>query len=553
VVVGLAVLPLLDTSPVPSFKDRDVLVRLDSDPGTSNPRMTALATQVSRELRKIPGVDNVGAHVGRAIGADQVVDVNSSEVWASIDSGADYDKTLASIEDVAGRVQSARTDVVTYTKQKIKDVGALQDGENPVTGDGLDLLTGSDRPLAVRVFGQDQAVLRRQAEKVRQVVSQVDGVTDPQIELPASQPNLQIQVDLQKARAQGIKPGDVRRAEATLLQGIEVGSVFEDQKVFEVIVKGTPETRNSVATVRDLLIDRPDGGHVRLGDIADVGVAQTPAVIKRDAVSRYLDVKTDVSGRSVDDVQGDIEDRLANVNLPLEYHAEVLQSTTTNEINSSEMLAFGLAAAVAMFLLLQAAFRSWRLAALVSLTVPLALVGGVLAALIDGAELSLGSLVGFVALFGIAVRTSIMLIRHFQDLEREEGEAFGPDLVRRGARERLGPILASTTALALVALPFVILGSRPGLEVVHPMAIVILGGLVTTTFLSLFVVPALYLRFAGDRRSTLSPEEELMHRWAGVGPRPETADAPVTTEGNGAPSTAGAQEGSDSGEPQPAV
>jgi CzcA family heavy metal efflux pump len=552
-VVGLAALPLLDTSPVPSFKDRDVLVRLDSDPGTSNPRMTELATQVSRELRRIPGVDNVGAHVGRAIGADQVVDVNSSEVWASIDSGADYDKTLASIEDVAGRVQSARTDVVTYTKQKIKDVGALQDGENPVTGDGLDLLTGSDRPLAVRLYGQDQAVLRREAEKVRQVVSQVDGVTDPKIELPASQPNLQIQVDLRKARARGIKPGDVRRAEATLLQGIEVGSVFEDQKVFEVIVKGTPETRNSVASVRDLLIDGPDGGHVRLGDVADVGVAQTPAVIKRAAVSRYLDVKADVSGRSVDDVQGDIEDRLANLNLPLEYHAEVLQSTTANEINSSEMLAFGLAAAVAMFLLLQAAFRSWRLAALVILTVPLALVGGVPAALIDGAELSLGSVVGFVALFGLAVRSSMMLIRHFQDLEREEGEGFGPDLVRRGARERLGPILASTTALAVFALPLVILGSRPGLEVVHPMAVVMLGGLLTTTFLSLFVLPALYLRSAGDRRPTLSPEEALMHRWAGVEPRPATADAAVPAEGNGAPSTADAREGSDSGEPQPAV
>ena len=144
----------------------------------------------------------------------------------------------------------------------------------------------------------------------------VDGVDDPRIELPATQPTLEIEVDLDKARASGIKPGDVRRAEATLLQGIQVGSVFEDQKVFEVIVQGVPETRRSVASVRNLLIDRPDGGHVRLGDVADVRVAQTPAVIKRDAVSRRLDIEADVSGRSLGDVANDIEDRLANVSLP---------------------------------------------------------------------------------------------------------------------------------------------------------------------------------------------------------------------------------------------
>ena len=287
VVVGLAALPLLDTSVIPSFKDRDVLVRLDGNPGTSNPRMTQLTTQVSRELRGIPGIENVGAHVGRAIGSDQIGDVNHSEVWASIDSSADYDATMASIEDVVGRVKSARHDVVTYSAQKMRDVGALNEGENQVTGDGLDVLTGSDRPLAVRVFGQDQAVLTRQANRIRQVVSQVDGVSVPRIELPPAQRNLEIEVDLQKARSQGIKPGDVRRAEATLLQGIQVGSVFEDQKVFDVIVQGEPETRQSVAAVRNLLIDRPGGGHVRLGNVADVRVAKFAG---RDQAGRRLAV-----------------------------------------------------------------------------------------------------------------------------------------------------------------------------------------------------------------------------------------------------------------------
>ena len=513
-IVGLAVLPLLGTSLIPSFKDRDVLVRLDGPPGTSNPRMTQIATAVSRELRSLPGVDNVGAHVGRAVTGDQIVDVNSSELSVSIDSDADYDATVASIDEVVRGAPGVDRNVVTYSTQKIRDVGAVNEGNNPVRDDNLDVLTGSDRPLVVRLYGQNLAVLEREAAKVRGIVSRVDGVVAPRIERTPVQPTVEIETDLARAQRFGIKPGDVRRAEAALLQGIQVGSVFQQQKVFEVIVQGVPETRASVSSVRNLLVDRPGGGQVRLGQVADVRIVRTPIVIDRDAVSRRLDVEADVSGRSLGSVASEVEDRLANVSFPLEYHAEVLTATTGEEINGGQMLAFAIAAAIAAFLLLQAAFRSWRLAVLAFLTLPVALVGGVLAALIGGAELSLGSLIGFLALFGLAARTGMVLIRHLQDLE-QEGESFGPKLVERGARERLGPILTSATATALVMLPFVIAGAMPGLEIVHPMAVVILGGLVTATLLSLFVLPALYLRFGG-RAAKLSPEEELMQRWAGA-------------------------------------
>jgi CzcA family heavy metal efflux pump len=511
VLVGLAVLPLFGTSLVPSFKDTNVLVRLDGRPGTSNPRMTAIATALGRELRSIPGVDNVGAQVGRAVTGDQVVDVNSSELWVSIDSDADYDATVASIEDAVSRARGVDRDVVTYSSQKIRDVGALTDGDNPVTGNDLNVLTGSDEPLVVRVYGQDLPTLTRQANRVRRVVSQVDGVVDPRVELPVMQPTVEIETDLQRARRFGVKPGDVRRAEGTLLQGLQVGSIFEQQKVFDVIVQGVPATRQSVSNVRNLMIDGTDGGHLRLGQVADVRVTPTPIVIERDAVSRRLDVVADVSGRGLGSVANDIEDRLAGMSFPLEYHAEVLQETTGEEINSTQMIAFAIAAAIAAFLLLQAAFGSWGLAALAFLTLPVALVGGVLAALIAGAELSLGSFIGFLALLGLAARTSVLLIRRFQ----------GGDSVEHGARERFTPILTSAVATAAVMLPFVIAGTRPGLEVVHPMAVVILGGLVTSTLLALFVLPALYLRFGG-RRPAVSPEEELMRRWVGDEPTPAT-------------------------------
>ena len=524
VLVGLAALPFLQTSLIPSFKDRAVLVHLDGRPGTSNPRMTRIAADVSRRLRSLPGVDDVGAHVGRAVTGDQIVDVNSSEVWASLESDADYDATLAAIKDVVRRVPGVERDVVTYSTQKIRDVGSLNEGDNPVRGDGLDALTGSERPLVVRVFGQDLDVLRREADKVRRIISRVRGVVDPRVEVPPTQPTLQIEVDLDKARRHGIKPGDVRRAEATLLQGIQVGSVFQDQKVFDVVVQGVPQTRASVSAVRNLLLDKPGGGHVRLGQVADVRVAQAPTIIRRDAVSRRIDVEADVGGRSLDSVIRDVNARLAGVGFPLEYHAEVLERTTAQEIGTTTMLAFALGCAVAMLLLLQAAFRSWRLAALAFLTLPVGLVGGVTAALIGGAELSLGSLIGFLALFGIAARNGLLLIRRCQGLERAV-EATGPQLVQRGARERLAPVLTTATGLAVVALPFVVLGSRPGLEVVHPMAVVILGGLVTSTFLALFVLPALYLRFGGDARPAPAHEQELLERWLGVEPAPAAAAA----------------------------
>ena len=520
VVVALAMLPLLGTSLIPSFKDRDLMVRLDGEPGTSNSRMTRIATDLSRELRAIPGVDNVGAHVGRAVTGDQVVDVNSSELWVSIDSSADYDATVASIDDVVDRTRGVDREVVSYSAQKISDVGALGNADKGVSGNDLNVLTGSDDPLVVRVYGQDLATLRREARKLHRIVSQVDGVANPRLELPVTQPTIEIETDLDRAQRFGVKPGDVRRAAATLVQGIQVGSVFEQQKVFDVVVKGVPATRNSVSSVRNLLIDGPDGGHLRLSQVADVQVAPRPIVIDRDAVSRHVDILAGVSGRSLGSVATEIQDRLANVSFPLEYHAEVLQESTGEELGGTQIIAFAIAAAIAAFLLLQAAFRSWRLATLVLLTLPVALVGGVPAALIDG-ELSLGSLIGFLALLGLAARTGVLLIRHFQDLERE-GESFGPELIERGARDRFVPLLTSALATAVVMLPFVIAGSRPGLEVVHPMAVVVLGGLVTSILLSLFVLPTLYLRFGG-RQPAASPDEDLLQRWAGVEPVPAKA------------------------------
>ena len=231
---------------VPAFKDRDLLVHLDAKPGTSQPAMTRIATDATRKLKAIPGVRDVGAHLGRAVTGDEVVDVNSSELWVNVDSGADYDKTVAAGRRTVAGLSGLQHSVVPYSQQRIRDVGTLVNGGQIGRDGALNELTGTRKPLVVRVFGEDQNVLRATAQKVRGLVAGVAGVVDPKVELPSSEPTIEIETKLDAARRRGIKPGDVRRAEATLLQGIQVGSIFGKQKVFDVVVQGVPSTRTSV-------------------------------------------------------------------------------------------------------------------------------------------------------------------------------------------------------------------------------------------------------------------------------------------------------------------
>jgi CzcA family heavy metal efflux pump len=478
VVVLIAVLQLR-RSMLPSFQDRDLLIHWDSAPGTSLPEMERMTTLISQELRSIPGVRDVGAHIGRAVTSDQSANVNAGELWVSLDPAANYPATVDALREVVDGYPGFSHEVLTYPEERLR----------AVLGEPAD-------SMVVRLYGQDLDVLRAKGEEVRGLVAGIDGVVDAHVTLPVEEPTVQVQVDLTKAQEVGVKPGDVRRAAAALLSGMEVGSLFDEQKVFQVVVWGAPETRHSLSSVRDLLIDTHDGGHVRLGDVADVRVAPVPTDIRHEDVSRYLDIGVNVSGRDLGAVDGDIHRALQGVAFPLEYRAEVLGDYAERSATMWRLLSYTIIAVVGIYLLLQAAFGSWRLAGLIFLMLPAAIAGGPIAALADGGVMSFGALVGLLAGLGIAVHYGIMLIRHLQQLEREEGERLGPDLVLRGVRDRLVPILTTSLATGLALLPLAVIGSIPGNEIVHPMAVVIIGGLITTTLLFLLVVPTLYLRLA---------------------------------------------------------
>jgi Cu/Ag efflux pump CusA len=503
VLAAVAAAPRLEQSLLPSFKESQLLIRWDGAPGTSLREMGRITSLASSELRSVPGVGDVGAHVGRAVTADQVVGVNSGEIWVNVDPAADYDATLAAVKNVASGYPGLSGHVQTYSNERVREV--LPEG-------------GSD--LVVRIYGENFAVLRSKAAEVQRDLAPIDGLVGGQVRLPRGEPSLQIKVRLDAARHYGIKPGDVRRAAAALLSGIAVGNLFEEQKVFDVVVWGTPQTRSSLAAVRRLLIDTPSGGHVRLGRVADVRIVPTPTVIRRQAVSRYVDVAANVRGRDPGAVARDVERTLARIDFPLEVHPEVL---TAPGQPTGRLIPIGIAVALGILLLLQAAFASWRIAMLCFLTLPIAVAGGLLAALADGGTLSFGSYFGLVAVFGIAARQAVALISRYRRLEHE-GEPIGSELVVGGAGERLEPTLMTAVCAALMLLPLVIGGRAAGFEVVHPLAVVVLGGLVTSMLLNLFVLPALYLRFGSSPEAELSLREWLERRrraWARTGTAPQ--------------------------------
>jgi CzcA family heavy metal efflux pump len=482
--LGIAVLPFLGEELFPHFKERNFLMHWITKPGTSVIEERRIVTRVSKELRAIPGVRSFGSHIGQALLADEVNGVNFGENWVSVDSKADYEGTTKKIEKVIQGYPGLFHNVETYLNERIDEV-----------------LSGSSETFAVRIFGPELKVIHAKADEVEKALAGIPGIVDLHVQLQSEIPQMQVEVKLDEARRYGLKPGDVRRASATMFAGEEVGDLFRHGRAYDVNVWSTPETRNNVNSVANLMLDTPSRGHVRLGDVADVAIRPAQSVIYREDNSRRIDVSANVKDRKLNAVMKDVNTRLATVNFPLGYRAVVLGEYAERQAAQGRLLMFAIGAAIGVLVLLIWSFGDSRLGILGFLTLPAALVGGLLAAYFNGDVISLGSLVGFLTVFGIAARNMIMLISHYQHLERHEGMTFSPELALRGAVERLSPILMTALATALALVPMVIAGNIPGHEIEYPMAIVILGGLVGSTMLNLFVVPSIYLRFGARKQA----------------------------------------------------
>jgi Cu/Ag efflux pump CusA len=453
-VAGLAVLPLLGGRPTtPTLQDRSLLIQWEGAPGTSRPEMNRVMAAASAELRTVPGVIDVGGEVGRALASDKIVGINSGELWVTLDPSARYAATIDAIENVVSGYPGVRHHLMTYSDEQVQQAR-----------------TGGDEDLVIRVYGNDYATLRSKAAEVTRIISGIPGVTGPRVKTEGDVPTVHIEVSVAKAARYGLKPGDVRRAAATLVSGTVAGSLFQDQKVFDVVVWGTPDVRQNLNSIADLRVDAPTGGLVRLGDIATVTIKPTPEIIAHDQVSRSVDVVAAVSGRPLGPVTQDVKQRLSQVRFPQEHHLEVLGDSQARQSSRLHLLTYVLAAALVMYFILQAGLGGWRSAALLFLLLPVAASGGLLVGAILHARMSTVALMGLLAPVAMVARWGMAML---------------------SGQDRFRQIVASAIASVGILAPLAILSGVSGLEMAGPLAAVAVGGIVSAALVILFVLPVL--------------------------------------------------------------
>jgi CzcA family heavy metal efflux pump len=490
ILAAALVLPRLGQDLFPNFKEQNLLMHFDTKPGTSLPEMKRMVSRLQRDLLRIPGVQQVGAHIGQALLGEEIAGPEFSEQWIALSPHANLAKTEAAVRRVASSFPGTFVDLTTYLHERIDET-----------------ITTDTQDLVVRILGPDFATLQHLSHQVTDKLRGTPHLVDLHPQAQGFVPQIQETVDAPVAARYGLAPGAVRRQAATLLGTQELGEIWNGGVAIGVSGYSVPSARRNLTDLKNLPIDTPTGGHVRLEKVASLVVNSTPSDITRVDGSNKIDVNANVSGSgNLGSATAAVQARLAQVKLPRGYHIELLGEGAERQAAQHRLLLLGLGAAIAILFLLQAAFQSARLATMMFLTLPVALAGGILAAWLFVGSISLGALVGLFAVLGIAARNGILMISHLQHLEEREHEPFGPALVIRGAGERLTPILMTALATALALIPFVIFGNRPGEEIENPMAIVILGGLATSTVMNLFVLPSLYLRFGRRLRPEPPPQ-----------------------------------------------
>jgi Cu/Ag efflux pump CusA len=474
---GAGALQVSGGTTLSSPQDRSLVIHWESAPGTSLPEMVRITSRAVKELSGVPGVEHIGAQLGRAITSDQVVNVNAGQIWITLGDDADYDKTVAAIQRILRAYPGLRSDIATYPQDRVR-IAEI----------------GTSDPVVVRIYGNDLDALRSKAEEVRKSISAVPGLVQPKVQILTEEPTLEVRVNLEQAQTHGVNPGDVRRTAATYFSGLLVGNLYQEQKVFDVVVRGTPSLLTGPASLDDMMIDTPNGDDVRLGDIAEVRVVPFPTVIRHDATQRSLDVTAGVRDRDLVAVLNDVRDRVGKMAMPLEYHAEVLSTVAERQNDNLQAALVAIGALIGIFLLLQASLGSWRLAGVTVLTLPLSVAGGVLVAFIAGGIMTVGALLGLFALLGIAVRNTVVLLSSYERL-RSTGAMLDLDSIASATRERAGATVLGAAATVATLIPLVFIGA----ELLRPLAAVVTGGLVTSTVLTVFVIPALYFRLASAR------------------------------------------------------
>ncbi len=479
-IAGLAALPFLGSEFLPEQKEKHFIVSMTTVSGTSLQETQRLGQRVSAELLKLPYIHSIGQRIGRAEKSDDVFGPHRSEFEVVLKPFHKMPASASSdVRSVLKRFPGAEFSVKTFLEDRIEET-----------------LAGYTSPVVVNIFGSDLDILDQAAQEVARVLRRVPRAAEVMIQSPPGTPQIRVRLQKENLALWGIGSTDALDAISTAFQGTRAGQIYEGNRVFDVSVVLDPKERRTVSDVGAMPLRNSRGTYVLLRQLAEIHEASGRYIVLHEGARRVQTVTCNVEGRSVTSFVNEAQKQiLAKVSLPAGTYVQFGGTAEAQAKSRWDLLVYSLFAGVGLVLLLSVVMNNSRNLFLVLLNLPFALVGGVLAVSITGATLSIGSLVGFVTIFGITLRNSMLMLSHYEHLISEEGSDWGLETAIRGASERLAPILMTALVTALGMLPLAVASKTSGHEIEGPMAIIILGGLVTSTLLNLIVLPTLALRY----------------------------------------------------------
>ena len=479
VLLAALAVPLFPTTFLPPFNEGTLLVGMRLNPGVTLAESTLLASQAERLVRQVPEVTHVGRRSGRAELDEHAEGVHVSELDVGLKPASEMRRSMAEVQaDIRARLAPLPA--------------AVSMGQ-PISHRIDHMLSGVRSQIAIKLFGEDLDTLRGQAENLRARLSKVEGLADLEVEKQVLAPQITVRVDYAAAAQYGVSAAQVLATLQGLVEGEKLAQIVEGGRRFALVLR-LPDSARGALGLSQLLIDTPKG-RVPLSRLASIEEGDGPNQISRDDGRRRIVLSANAQGRALSDVVADIRKVVADQRLPEGYFVTLGGQFQAQEEASRLVGMLSVVSLALMFVVLYTRYQSARLSALIMVNIPLALVGAVLGLWLSGQPLSVAALIGFITLAGISVRNGILKVSHYLNLMRAEGENFDHAMIVRGSLERLSPVLMTALVTAFALAPLLFEAERPGTEVLHPVAVVIFSGLVSSTLLDTFLTPALFWLF----------------------------------------------------------
>jgi len=479
-IITLATLPFVGTSFLPEFNEGTLTINILAQPGISLSESNRIGQMAENLLLEIPEVASTGRRTGRAELDEHAEGVHYTEIDVDLKPS-----------------ERSRKEILAEIREKLSLIPGISVNVGQPISHRLDhLQSGVRAQIAIKLFGDDLSVLRAKAEEIRDVIASVEGATDVQVEKQVLIPQIRFRIDHQLAAKYGLQTAKIAETLETALNGRKISEIIEGAKRYDVVIRLEDSYRQSLDALRYITIDTPQGTQIPISAVAKIESLQGPNQILRENAKRRIVISANTSGRDLGSVVKDIKERVASqVDLPEGYFIEYSGQFEAQQQATKTLLILSMFSVLVIFMLLVRSLGDWRAALQVMINIPLALIGAIWALHLSGGVFSVATLVGFISLTGITCRNGIMMISHYLHLMREEGESFGEKMIIRGSLERLVPVMMTALTAALSLIPFVIAADKPGKEILHPLAVVVLGGIFTSTLLDQIVTPAVFYKF----------------------------------------------------------